>query len=310
MSEQIRLREAKREEYWKKHEEYLVRDIFPNCTIGSPLTKEDEEYFLSDDYRNHMNALCDREVDKAKIVFFEREGTKIGFCSYCTYNSEDGKCFIIDFCIYPEYRKKGYGKACFRQLQKEETEALYYELNLSNEVNESFWKSLGFQYNGFDGYGSILYALIPENDEEKLFCEELRTEDYWQIRNLQNGYKAEIGEGFLSDVQQEQLIHAIGQGKIHFFVAKQRTRVVGMCSVSIIFSTFQCKCSGIFKDFFIEPLFRKKGISKLLSKYVFDWCKQQEIYSLWVGCADNDVKMYQYLGFEIPLGNLLAWSVD
>jgi GNAT superfamily N-acetyltransferase len=152
--------------------------------------------------------------------------------------------------------------------------------------------------------------LIPENDEEKIFCEELKKEDYWQIRNLQNGYKAEIGEEFLSDVQQEQLIHAIEQEKIQFFVAKRKTRVVGMCSVSMIFSTFQCKCSGIFEDFFIEPLFRKEGISTLLTRSVFDWCKQQEISSLWVGCSDKDVKMYQYLGFKTPFGNLLTWSVD
>ena len=125
-----------------------------------------------------------------------------------------------------------------------------------------------------------------------IFCEELKKEDYWQICNLQNGYKAEIGEEFLSDVQQEQLIHAIEQGKINFFVAKRNTRVVGMCSISITFSTFQCKCSGIFEDFFIEPLFRKKGISKLLTKYVFDWCKQQEIYSLRVSWENEILKEF------------------
>ena len=40
------------------------------------------------------------------------------------------------------------------------------------------------------------------------------------------------------------------------------TRAVGMCSVARCFSTFSCGDIGVFEDFFIEPVFRRKGIAR------------------------------------------------
>ncbi|NLY47223.1 MAG: GNAT family N-acetyltransferase, partial [Tissierella sp.] len=58
------------------------------------------------------------------------------------------------------------------------------------------------------------------------------------------------------------------------------------------------------------PKYRKYGIAKRLTEFVLNYCSENNIYSLWVGCADCDVEMYKYLGFEIPLGNLLTWASE
>ena len=42
-----------------------------------------------------------------------------------------------------------------------------------------------------------------------------------------------------------------------------------------------------------------------LVAYAFE---QSEVSSLTVGCADCDVEMYQAIGFQIPLGNMLAYG--
>ncbi|NLL77560.1 MAG: GNAT family N-acetyltransferase [Clostridiales bacterium] len=251
--EEITIEEACRDAYWKKHEEYLIRDIFPNSSIGSLLTQEDKEYFLSEKYRNTLISICNRETDPAHMIFFYKGEVQIGFCSYCVYTSEDGKCFILDFCIYPEYRTAGYGKACFDRLRKEVRGAKYFELNLSNERNRRFWMSLGFRYNGYDENGSALYMLMQEATEE-VVCEELKEEDYCQILKLYNGYMAEREMDLLTDDRQDELISKIERGELSFFVGKCATRVVGMYCAEA-------------KLLFVEPLFRDRGIEKQLMDF-------------------------------------------
>ncbi|WMC93367.1 GNAT family N-acetyltransferase [Kineothrix sp. MB12-C1] len=221
----------------------------------SPLTDEDKKYFLSDDYRSALDGLCDREVDRAQRIFFEENGRQFGFCMYCVYASEDGKCFILDYCIYPEYRGKGYGKTCFLQLKETVKEAEYYELNLSDEKNRRFWMSLGFTYNGYDAHGSILYTLMEEA-LGGIICEELKEEDNWQILNLWNGYQAHISGDFLSEEAGEALIQRIEQRQLHAFVAKRKTRAVGMYVIG-----------SNEKVLFVEPLFQEKGIENEIVEF-------------------------------------------
>ncbi len=130
------------------------------------------------------------------------------------------------------------------------------------------------------------------------------------IKPLMEQYKRSIGEIPLDEDQYKVLYQAVCDGSIHFFVARDGGNIVGMCSVSRIFSTFSCSYGGVFEDFYIVPAYREKGIARELAKYVFEWCEKNEVLSLWVGCADCDIEMYQSLGFQMPLGNLLAWVTD
>ena len=79
-----------------------------------------------------------------------------------------------------------------------------------------------------------------------------------------------------------------------------------MCSVAKCFSTFACTDTGVFDDFYIEPVFRKKGMARKLAKAAQDWCKENGLASLTVTCAPCDEGMYQALGFDVRLGLTFA----
>ena len=291
MNETITIREVEScediAEFWRERDEYVIRDVFPNDTLGKPLTQNDLNWFLSREYKDHMMKVFYRDEDKAHFVFFEQNGERIGFCSYVTYFSEDNKCFVIDYCIKPGFRHKGYGKACFHALKARETEkgAEYFELNISNEGNRSFWASLGFENNGFDKYGSILYQLKPAQCGEITY-EVFQIKDFDQLEQLMGGYKKALGEELLTDAQKTSLKNAIENHEIFFFVAKRKTRLIGMCSVSLTFSTDQCKKSGVFGDFYILPVYQNKGIATSLAESVFHWCDKHDVTPLWVGSSN------------------------
>ncbi|MCL2217349.1 MAG: GNAT family N-acetyltransferase [Defluviitaleaceae bacterium] len=140
--------------------------------------------------------------------------------------------------------------------------------------------------------------------------EKFSLSDFPQLIELEQKYKISIGEPKLDDSQIAVLKDAIQSGRIEFFVAKEHGKIVAICSVSLVFSTFVCRLSGIFEDFYIADEYRRKGIARGLTQYVFEYLKSRGISSLWVGCADVDLEMYKSLGFTIPLGNLLTWSAD
>lgn len=162
MTEKILIKKIELEEelakFWRMRDKYMTQDIIPNVEIGEPITKGDKEWFFSDEYRSHMNKLFQRKQDTAYPLFFIKNDAIIGFASYCTYLSEDGKCFIIDFCILSEYRNKGLGTKVFRQFSEKEIRrgARYFALNTSNNRNKDFWEKQGFELYGQDEYGSIL----------------------------------------------------------------------------------------------------------------------------------------------------------
>lgn len=142
-------------EYWDIQFDYLVND-------GMITTEEEKEYFQSVEYRNVLKGYMLRTPDTLHMIYFIRDGIKIGAAQYCIYKSEDGKCFILDFWVFPEYRGKGKGHECFSALYRytQSDGALYYSLNYAKEDSRRFWNSLGFKDNGMDEYGSPLMLKI------------------------------------------------------------------------------------------------------------------------------------------------------
>ncbi|WP_066498230.1 GNAT family N-acetyltransferase [Abyssisolibacter fermentans] len=132
--------------FWKKRNEYMLEDIIPNIEYGASLTKEGIEWFFSDNYKNHIMNLYKRSIDPLYIIFFYQENINVGFVDFVIYNSEDGKCFILDYCIHKGYRNNGFGKEAFELLEQEiiRKGAVYINLNVSNHRNENFWKTNGF----------------------------------------------------------------------------------------------------------------------------------------------------------------------
>ena len=98
MENRITVREAITEieiaAFWEQLYNYYKRDIFPDSVDG------EQNHFLGVEYRQHMEIIHKRPQDR------------------CYYTSEDGKCFIMDFCVYPEFRGNGMGKECARALLK------------------------------------------------------------------------------------------------------------------------------------------------------------------------------------------------
>lgn len=127
-------------------------------------------------------------------------------------------------------------------------------------------------------------------------------EAVWELQKL---YKAEIGEDEPSDVLKAHLAEAIKKGTILFFGAWEEDILVGCCSVTVGFSTFDYMPSGVFEDFFIRSEYRHRGIARQLVQVAYH---ESGVSSLTVGCADCDVELYQSLGFSIPLGNLMAFE--
>lgn len=124
----------------------------------------------------------------------------------------------------------------------------------------------------------------------------------WELQKL---YKLEIGEVEPNDADKERLVYAINNGSILFFGVWEESTLIGCCSVTVGFSTFDYMSSGVFEDFFIRSEYRHRGIARKLVQFAY---QKSGVSSLTVGCADCDVKMYQSLGFSISLGNLLAFE--
>lgn len=133
---------------------------------------------------------------------------------------------------------------------------------------------------------------ITENEVEALF-------------KLQLAYKLEIGEAAPTEADAAALSEAIKRGEILFFACSNGDALIGCCSVSPTFSTFDYKRSGVFEDFYVIPEFRHRGIARRLVRFAFE---QSGVSTLTVGCADCDVKMYEALGFRTRLGNMLAFD--
>lgn len=126
-----------------------------------------------------------------------------------------------------------------------------------------------------------------------------------QLWELQKAYKDDIKEHAPGEKEGEQLSKAIENEQIAFWGAFDGTVLIGCCSITIGFSTFDYAPSGTFEDFYIRPEYRHKGIARQLVQYAY---RESGISSMTVGCADCGVRMYQALGFSIPLGNLRAFE--
>lgn len=140
------------DEFWDIHIRYLIDDEI--------ITDEEEDidYFKGEEYRGILKSHMLRDVDRHHMVYFVQDEQRIGAASYCTYQSEDRKCFILDYWVFPEYRGNGTGHRCFEALEQytKMDGAKYYEINSTKENSIRFWKSLGFVENGKDEYDMLV----------------------------------------------------------------------------------------------------------------------------------------------------------
>lgn len=220
--------------FWEKLHAYFRRDMFPE---GEPDREESLDYFLGEEYRGAIGKRHDRPVDRLYYLAFLRSGAEIGYAMPASFPSEDGKWFIMEFWVEPEFRGGGTGTACARALLAwaGARGASYFELNAEEEPRRRFWAALGFAPNGTDEWGNPCMLLPPE-EALPLRVERLTDPDGpelgWQLLKLENSFLAEIREEPLTGEKKQRLAAAVREGRIAFFLALRGTRAVGMCSVS------------------------------------------------------------------------------
>lgn len=125
------------------------------------------------------------------------------------------------------------------------------------------------------------------------------------LKELQLGYKQEIGEGRPTVENFDSLCEAILTGRIVFYGCMEEGRLIACCSITPVYSTFNYQIGGVLEDFYIVPEYRHRGIARRLVEFAY---RESGVASLTVGCADCDVEMYRSLGFTVPLGNLFAYE--
>ena len=178
MENQITIREAIGENdvavFWDQLHTYHKRDIFPNPD------SEDLEYFLGSEYYDHMMKIHSRPQDRCYYLFFHRDGQDIGFAMPVIYTTEDGKCFIMEFCVYPEFRG-GTGTECARLLLEwaREQGAQYAELNFGGGAmmripvtyQVEAWRPLADVMNEYINHGIISTHDNPILSKRLVDCE-------------------------------------------------------------------------------------------------------------------------------------------
>ena len=301
MNHQITIREAVTPQeiaaFWSQLRAYYVRDIFPDPADG------DRPYFLSDGYREHIQRLHDRPRDRVHYLFLCRDGQEIGIALAALFDTEDGKCFLLEFCVFPQARGAGAGSACGRAFLDwaRVRGAAYTELNCDDPRRRRFWSRLGFRPNGADEWGMPL-MLRPPEVELPVTVERLDDPEDWQLMKLENGFRTAVGEQPLTEEEKQRLRAAVAREELTFFLARRGTRAVGMCSVAENFSTFCCGPVAVLEDLYVEPVFRRQSIARQLTRSAQALCRERGVGSLTVCCAPCDEAMYQTLGFNVPLG--------
>jgi len=133
----------------------------------------------------------------------------------------------------------------------------------------------------------------------------IETKDFEELKELQAAYKVEIGEETPTEEDFKRLYRAIENEEIAFYGCRMEGELVACCSISITFSTFNYERAGVFEDFYIAPEWRHRGIARRLVEFAY---RESGVASMTVGCADCDEGLYKALGFDVRLGNMLAYS--
>lgn len=253
---QIRECQGHQEEefFWEKLKEYFERDMFPDPE------DEDREYFLGSDYSGTAMKMHQQEKDRLRYLLFERDGEKIGFVMAMIYDTQDMRCFLMEFCVFPEFRGNGVGRACARLFEQWAygEGAAYIELNAHTEQRQRFWKSVGYVDNGRDDWGDPS-LMIPPAKRVGLSARALRRFDDWQLMKLVNGMRCEAGQAALSDEERDLMAQALAARQYQVFVLRRGWRWVGVC-----FADAQGRIAGMY----VEPVFRSEAAEEMLLRAV------------------------------------------
>lgn len=136
----------------------------------------------------------------------------------------------------------------------------------------------------------------------------LENENFFELVKFMNYYRAEVNEPPLGAEYIAGLYEGVENGDIAFYVVTENDNIVGMCSVSVLYSSYKCAYAGFLDNAYILPDYRKRGIFRRLIDYVFAALEGNGVKSLFSISSSIDEGMYKALGFDDKLGVLLARS--
>jgi len=144
------------DDYFLLHEKYLINDLLPFDTSNDANFAEDLAYFKSDEYRLHLKKAMLWPESHIRMFYFTKGNQKIGCCAYIIYHDEAGKCLLMDFWLFEEFRNKGIGKITFKTLEKfiKQCRGSYFSINCTVLRAKKFWESLGFVEDGVDEHNT------------------------------------------------------------------------------------------------------------------------------------------------------------
>lgn len=280
---------------WSLHKEYMERDIFKNDELGVELTEDDRKYFLSKEYRDEINKILERDINKGYGIFFISENNIIGFSTFCRYDSEDGKVFILDFCILPEFRDKNFGTKCFSLLKDIEISkgGSYFELNISNRRNMNFWQKQGFKFVGIDEYGVVKLS----TNENEVFLTEIYDNNLKEIALLKiyNEQKKFVADPMT--ILAKAYLYRNNNSKVYGI--KFDKKIIGMIMVREIYEKPVCY---ELQQFFIDMNYQSKGLGTKALNLIIDYLyieRKFENIELAVQKDNIDgIKFYKKNGFN------------
>lgn len=281
--------------FWEIYYEYMNRDIYPNDELGLQLTEEDLKRFFSREHKTHMHKLFSRIVDRAYPIFFLKNEEIVGFCSYCIYHSEDGKCLTIDYCILPRFRNDDLGRKFFKMIKDIELSkgAKYFELNVSNKRNMNFWLTQGFYFNGIDDYGSVILTTkknevflthVDENNWIKLISLKLSEE---QLKYVANPL------GILARAYVYRNYNA------RVFAVQKEEKIIGMLMVRDI--NEEPRCYEL-QQFLIDIEYQNQGYGYRSLKLILEYLYIERRYDIIETCVKKEntqaLHLYKKIGFK------------
>ena len=280
--------------YWSLYDEF-IDEVFENEEIGHISGSDYLKQFTSNKNKAYIHKLFQREIDTAFPVLFIINSEVIGFTTYCTYHSEDGKCLIIDYYLLPEYRGSGLGSMIFEEVKKVEINkgAKFFELNISNRRNMNFWRNNGFRLMGVDEFGSVLMTTNRIN----VFLSEINEGNWMEAANLKvhDWQKNYVGSSL--GILARGYVFRESNAKV--FGIELLGELIGLTMIRDIEN--EPKCYEI-QQFFIDCRFQNKGYGYVSLKLIIDYMYIERKYeTVEISVKKEDIqaiKLYEKIGFS------------
>lgn len=135
-----------------------------------------------------------------------------------------------------------------------------------------------------------------------------RSNDFSEVSDLLLAFLGAIGEPAPDREALDRIGDAARAGHMRFFVAKNGDERVGLCSLTLGFSTYKAGPFGTIEDLYVAEAWRGRGVTRALLDALIQHARAEGCRSVLGGCSRDDVPMWKHFEFR-PIGVLMAKDV-